>query len=62
MLMVLLDSGHSQVMFHVRVNVYLYVILRFQKEELESRVDKEMLFELREFRYWRNLGNPVIQS
>jgi hypothetical protein len=48
MLMVLLDLGHIQVMCHVRVNVYLYVILRFQKEELESRVDKEVLFELRE--------------
>ncbi len=37
MLMVLVDLDHIQERFHVLLDVYLYVILRFQKEELESK-------------------------
>jgi hypothetical protein len=36
-LMVLLGLDHIQEKFHVLMDVYLYVILRFQKEELESK-------------------------
>jgi hypothetical protein len=37
MLMVLVDLDRIQERFHVLLDVYLYVILRFQKEELESK-------------------------